>query len=571
MKSLLIVFAILLVIAVVAAGVGVFFSSTSTTVDGPKVVVWNIDSPLLDYSEAPDLSFFRRRSPQGLAEIYRLVNRIAADDEVVGVAVNIQLVRLGFAKAQEVGALLRSLSEAGKSVECYLESAGGGSNGTIAYLLASSCQKISLPPLAEINLVGLYADSSFFRGTLDKLKLEPQMSHIGEYKGSGEALTLTGHSDAARETLTGVIDDLYSQIITAVSESRGLSADTVRELIDRAPLTAPEALEAGLVDEITYPDLFEDHIKELAGDDAQLVPLEDYSGPRDQFGTKRIAVVFAQGAIVRGSSGTDPWSQQRYIGADSVREVFRELKDDDGVEAVVLRIDSPGGSPLASDLILRELELLGKEKPVIVSMSDVAASGGYYIAAKAEKIVAGAATITGSIGVVGGKVATGRFQREFLGISHDTIQRGANAGFFSSVEPWTEEQAAHFNRLMQRSYDLFVEHVASGRGLTLDEVDQVARGRIWTGRRAQEIGLVDEVGGLHKAIMVARESAGLDSAETVSLDFYPRPPSLFDALAGGLAPFLQSRRSPLGGILRLRTSYAFEAPLDLLRPLLGVL
>ena len=283
------------------------------------------------------------------------------EELIVGVAVNIRQARLGFAKAQEVGALLRSLSEAGKSVDCYLESAGGGSNGTIAYLLASSCQKISLPPLAEINLVGLYADSSFFRGTLDKLKIEPQMSHIGEYKGSGEALTLTEHSDSARETLTAVIDDIYSQIVTTVSESRGLSAETVRELIDRAPLTAPEALEAGLVDEITYPDLFEDHIKEKAGSDAQIVPLEDYSAPRDHSGGKRIAIVFAQGAIVRGSSGTDPWSQQRYIGADSVREIFRELKDDDAVEAVVLRVDSPGGSPLASDLILRELELLRKE------------------------------------------------------------------------------------------------------------------------------------------------------------------------------------------------------------------
>jgi protease-4 len=572
MKQLLIIFAVLIAIALLLAGLGIMFTSGTTPLGGPRVLVWNIDAPLLDYSEAPDLQLFRRQSPQGFASVYRLLDAAAKDDNVAGVVLNIQQARLGFAKAQEVRALLREVSESGKFVDCYLESAGVGNNGTIAYLLATSCQSITLPPLGEINLVGLFADSSFFKGTLDKLKIEPQMGHVGEYKSAAETFMETEHSAAAEEALTAVLDDLFEQIVAAVSESRELPLETVRELIDRAPLSPEEALEAGLIDEIAYPDNFEDQIKEKAGDDARLVSLSDYTaGGGDPFSSKKLAVVFAQGAIIRGSSGTDPWSQQRYIGADSMREILRGLKDDDDVEAVVLRINSPGGSPVASDLILRELELLREEKPIIVSMSDVAASGGYYIAAKATSIVADPATITGSIGVVGGKLATGRFQEELLGITHDEIKRGANADFYSSVRPWSQDQAAQFQDLMQRTYDLFVDQVASGRGMTRDEVDAVARGRIWSGERAKEVGLVDELGGLHRALALAREAAEIDPEEDVYLDFYPRPPSLLEALAEGLAPFLQSRSARFSFLPRLDTPIAFEVPPDLLRPLLGVL
>ena len=571
MKRLLIIFAVLIAIALLLAGVGIMFSSGTTPLGGPKVLVWTLDAPLLDYSEAPDLQLFRRRSPQGLAGIYRLLDAAAKDDNVAGVVLNIQQARLGFAKAQEVRALLRTISASGKFVDCYLESAGVGNNGTIAYLLATSCESITLPPLGEVNLVGLFADSSFLKGTLDKLKVDAQMGHVGEYKSAAETFMETEHSPAAREALTAVLDDLFGQIVAAVSESRGLTSEAVRELIDRAPLSPEEAVEAGLIDEIGYPDRFEDRIKEKAGENSRLVSLADYATPGDPFSSRRLAVVFAQGAIIRGSSGTDPWSQQRYIGADSMREIFRALKDDDDVDAVVLRINSPGGSPVASDLILRELELLQEEKPVIVSMSDVAASGGYFIAAKASRIVADPATITGSIGVVGGKFATGRFQEELLGITHDGIKRGANADFYSSVHPWSQEQAAQFQSLMQRTYDLFVDQVASGRGMTRAEVDAVARGRIWSGERAVEIGLVDELGGLHRAIVLAREAAGLDPEEDVYLDFYPRPPSLFEALAQGLAPFLQSRSVPFSLLPSLEPPLAFEVPRDLLRPFLGVL
>lgn len=571
MKRLLIIFAVLIVIAVVIAGFGVLLTRDAAVLGGPKVLVWKINAPLLDYSEAPDLSFFRRTAPQGLARIYRLLGAAAIDDDVAGVALHIQDARLGFAKTQEIRSMLASFADTGKFVDCYLESAGVGTSGTIAYLLATSCQQITLPPLGEINIVGLFADSAFFKGALEKLKIDAQIAHVGEYKSAAEPLMQSEHSEAAEEALGAVLDDLYGQIVDAIAEARNLSADSVRGLIDRAPLRPETALDEGLIDEIAYPDAFEQQIRDKTSEDVQLLPLSSYSAAADPFTGTRVAVVFAQGTIVRGISGTDPWSQQRYIGADTMREILRALKDDEDVVAVVLRINSPGGSPLASDLILREVEMLREQKPIIVSMSDVAASGGYYIAAKASQIVAGPATVTGSIGVVGGKLSTARFQEELLGITHDELQRGANADFFSSVRPWTEQQAAQFQALMQQTYDVFVDQVSAGRDMTREEVDAVGRGRIWTGQRAQQLGLVDELGGLERAITLARETAGIGPDEEVYLDFYPRPPSLLEALAQGIAPFLQLGSVRFSLLPDLRAPLAFEVPETLLRPLLGVL
>ena len=571
MKRLLIIFAALVALAVLIAGAGILLSPETTPLGGPRVLVWKLDAPLLDYSEAPDLPLFRRQSPQGLARVYRLLDAAARDDSVAGVVLHIQQSRLGFAKAQEIGALLDTVAAAGKFVDCYLESSGVGNGGTIAYLLATSCQSITLPPLGEINLIGLFAESMFLKGTLDKLKIDAQMSNVGQYKSAAETYTETQHSEAAREALTAVLDDLFNQVVTAVAESRGLATETVLELIDRAPLSPRVALDEGLIDEISYPDEFEEKIKERLGEDTRLIALSDYVAHGDPFSDSRIAVVFAQGTIIRGSSGTDPWSQQRYIGADTMREILRDLKEDDGVAAVVLRINSPGGSPLASDLILRELELLRDTKPLIVSMSDVAASGGYYIAAKANQIVADPATVTGSIGVVGGKLALGRFQEELLGISHDGIKRGANSDFFSSVRAWNEIQAQQFQGLMQRTYDVFVDQVASGRNMSHDEVDAVAQGRIWSGERAKEIGLVDELGGLKTAVSLAREAAGIGSDEEVYLDFYPRPPSFLEAITESLAPFLQFRSFRFSLLPDLDPPLVFEVDPELLRPFIGVL
>lgn len=561
MRRLLIIFAVLIAFAVMAAAVGIFFSGAPRSVGGPRILSWRIDTPLVDYSEGPGLSALRRRSPRGLASIHQALTQARSDDQIEGLAVYIQTAGFGFGKAQELRSMLDSFKAAGKPVECYLETAGEGTNGTLAYYLATACSRISISPLGDWNVVGLYADSPFIRGTLDKLRIDPQFLHVGDYKSAAELYTETEHSPAAEEALGAVLDDLYDQIVTAIAETREISAERVGELVDLAPMGAEQALAEGLVDEITYPDLFEERL--VGANKRPLVSLDDYSVAPAGFSQQRVAVVFAQGTIVRGGNGTDTWSQQRYVGAESMRQILRPLVEDPNLAGVVLRVDSPGGSAVASDLILREMELLAAKKPVVVSMSDVAASGGYYISAKAAKIVAEPATITGSIGVVGGKLATRRFQEELLGVSHDTLQRGANADFYSSLDPFSPEQEARFLEGMTRVYDVFVGHVAEGREMSRAEVENVAGGRIWTGRQALENGLVDEVGGLDRAIELVLESAGLDPGEPVELEFYPRPPSLFEILSQSLSPFMDARNLSFSLLPTLRVPLALELPPDL--------
>ena len=560
MKKLLIIFLLLLTLAILVAAVGILVSRGGGALPGEKILTLTLDRPVHDYQETPSFSWIRRGSPQSMADLWAGLARARNDPQVVGLSVYLRNARFGFGKAQELRYLLESFQESERFVNCFLETAGEGTNGTLAYFLVSACDHITLAPLGDINLVGLFSDAYFLKGTLDKLKIETDLSHAGQYKSAAEQFTNTAHSPAAEEALSSVLDDLFDQIVTAIAEDRDLTVETVRDLIDRAPLTADEALQEGLVDSLGYPDEYEDSLSELFSEEPRLVALSDYAPPGIPLAASRVAVVFTQGTIVRGSNGTDPWSQQRFAGSETLGAILRELADDPGVPAVILRVDSPGGSALASDLMLREVIRLAERKPLVVSMSDVAASGGYYIASMATGIVAEPTTITGSIGVVGGKFVLRRFQEDLLGITHDTLARGANADFFSSLDHFSPEQALHYERLMGRIYDAFVGHVAEGREMTRAAVEAVAQGRIWTGRQALENGLVDQLGGLDVALDLARQQAGLETGESLAIDFYPRPPSLMDFLSQSLEPFLGR---PTAESLLLRSLPSAPMPLEL--------
>jgi len=560
MKKLLIIFLLLLTLAILVAAVGILVSRGGGALPGEKILTLTLDRPVHDYQETPSFSWIRRGSPQSMADLWAGLARARNDPQVVGLSVYLRNARFGFGKAQELRYLLESFQESERFVNCFLETAGEGTNGTLAYFLVSACDHITLAPLGDINLVGLFSDAYFLKGTLDKLKIETDLSHAGQYKSAAEQFTNTAHSPAAEEALSSVLDDLFDQIVTAIAEDRDLTVETVRDLIDRAPLTADEALQEGLVDSLGYPDEYEDSLSELFSEEPRLVALSDYAPPGIPLAASRVAVVFTQGTIVRGSNGTDPWSQQRFAGSETLGAILRELADDPGVPAVILRVDSPGGSALASDLMLREVIRLAERKPLVVSMSDVAASGGYYIASMATGIVAEPTTITGSIGVVGGKFVLRRFQEDLLGITHDTLARGANADFFSSLDHFSPEQAQHYERLMGRIYDAFVGHVAEGREMTRAAVEAVAQGRIWTGRQALENGLVDQLGGLDVALDLARQQAGLETGESIAIDFYPRPPSLMDFLSQSLEPFLGR---PTAESLLLRSLPSAPMPLEL--------
>lgn len=525
MKKLLLIFALLLAVAVAATVAGVLLGRKGggSGAGDATVLVWHLDGPVLE-QEVPRLPFSGEREPGSLAKLYPALRAARRDPGVRGLAVYIQDADFGLARAQELRRQMVALRRAGKFVECYLETAGEGSNGTLAYYLATACERIHLAPAGDLNLLGLALESRFLRGALDKLKIEPDFQRVGRYKSAPETYTETSYTPEAREAIAAVLDNYYSQVVAAIAAARKKSEYEVRWLIDGAPYDAQTALQRGLVDQLSYPDEFRDRLKARLRGEPALVPIEDYH-PVPPFASRRVAVVFALGTMVRGRGGQAPWTEEIYLGSDDMASLLRDMAEEPSVAAVVLRIDSPGGSALASDLILREVERLQKKKPVVVSMSDEAASGGYYIASRASRIVAEPATLTGSIGIYGGKLVTRRFEEEVLGLGHEVEKRGANADMYSELQPFTPQQRSQVQRLMDRSYESFLRHVAEGRKMSRQAVEGVAGGRVWTGAAARKIGLVDDLGGLDRAIELAREEAGIEPGEMVGIDFHPAPPS----------------------------------------------
>jgi protease-4 len=564
LRRLLLVVLAVSVLGALVAGVGLYLALGGGAAPGGAlpggriVLVHRLDGELPDHDGQIPFPLPGSEPEATLASLWAGLSHARLDDRVQGLRLHIREPELGLAKAGELRRQLRALAGSGKFVDCYLETAGEGSNGTLEIYLASGCQSVWLAPAGEVALLGLYADSLFLRGTLDKLKIEPSFLAAGKFKSAAEAFTERAHSPAAREALEGVLDGFFATVVEGIAEGRGLEAARVRALVDGGPLGAPAALEAKLVDRLGYPDEFEAALEERSGD-LERVELAAYGRRqlRARSGGRRIALVFAQGTIVRGGGGVEPWGGERFLGSDDLSETLEQLAGDDGVAAVVLRIDSPGGSALASDLILRRVELLGEKKPVVVSMSDLAASGGYYIAAKARRILAEPGTLTGSIGVVSGKLATGRFQAEHLGATHDPLSRGAHADLYTSLEPFDPEQRALLERRIAAVYELFLDHVAAGRGLGREAVEAVAEGRIWTGAQAQARGLVDELGGLDEAVTAARQAAGLGAGEG-RLDLYPRAPGFWEWLRASRAPRLSPELAAL-----LRWASAGRRPYEL--------
>lgn len=564
MKKLLLVFLLLFGIAVAATLAGILMGRRGGGLSaGNTVLVWHVAGPVLEQA-VPELPFSGEAEAHSLAELYPAFRAAREDGGVRGLAVYIQDADFGLAKAQELRRQFTALRGAGKFVECYLETAGEGSNGTLAYYLATGCDRIHLAPAGDLNLLGLYVESRFLRGALDKLKIDPVFNRVGRYKSAVETYTETEFSPESREAIEAVLDGYYTQIVTAVAEARKKNAEEVRWLINGAPYGSEDALRRGLIDEISFPDQFRDHVAKRAGGDPALLPIEDYR-PRPDIAPQRIAVVFALGAIVRGAGGTAPWTGEIFLGSDDMAALLRDLAEDEAVAAVVLRVDSPGGSALASDLILREVERLKEEKPVVVSMSDLAASGGYYIAAKADKIVAEPATLTGSIGIFGGKFITRRFEQETLGLTHETLKRGANADIYSSLEPYTPEQNLRVQLLMDRAYATFVGHVAKGRRMSLQQVEGVASGRVWTGAAASKIGLVDDLGGLDRAIELARAEAGIAPGDGAGVDFYPEPPSWLDIFLEEREPRLPAALAEVAKGLEPAAPRLLQLPPELVR------
>jgi protease IV len=430
--------------------------------------------------------------------------------------------------------------------------------GDQEYYLATACERVFLLPTSSLDLKGLATYEVFLRGTFDKLGVQPDLLHIGDYKTAVNTFTEKTFTPAHREMTESLNRDTFEQLVQGIATARKKTPDEVRALIDQGPFNPEDALSAGLVDDLAYLDEIDE--KASLGHLTR-TELDDYTRAVShslRFGRgDRVAVIYAVGTISSGRSGEGP--DGTYAGSDTLVEYIQEAKDDPSIKAVVLRVDSPGGSSVASDVIWRELMLLREEKPLIVSMSDLAASGGYYIAMAGHHIVAEPGTLTGSIGIFSGKFVTGgTFQK--IGANVESVSSGKFADMNSPVRPYNSEERAKVEDQMQHFYDQFVEKVATSRKSTPAKIDAVAQGRVWTGRQAREIGLVDSLGGLSTALEAARERAKIPANRDVELVVFPPRRSFLEVLS---EPF---GRSSDEGARMSTESLASQAFLRMLKP-----
>jgi protease IV len=465
-------------------------------------------------------------------------------------------------KIQEIRDAVLELKKSGKPVYAYLEYGGDRE-----YYLATAADKIFLLPSSSLDLSGVATYQLFLRGTLDRIGAYPDLHHIGDYKTASNTFTQKGYTAAHKEMDQSLNTDLYDQLVRGIAEGRKKSEADVRELIDQGPFLPEDAMRAGLVDDVIYEDQVNDKLgsgrdgRHLEGDDYARVTTASLGLDRGP----RIAIIYATGTINSGRSGYDPINGP-VAGSDTLNEYIRQARRDQEVRAIVLRIDSPGGSAAASDAIWRELMLTRDERadrPLIASMSDLAASGGYYIALPAQVIVAQPSTLTGSIGIFGGKFVTGGVY-EKLGARIESSSIGRNAEINSQARPYNPEELKKLQAQLQAFYDQFVEKVAASRHTQPEKIDAIAQGRVWTGRQAKQNGLVDQLGGLDRAIAVAKQRAKIPAESDVELVVYPPRRSFYELVSEQL-----SGSSEQMAVSAWMTANLSRGELDALRMLRG--
>jgi len=474
-------------------------------------------------------------------DIVKALDMAAGDKRVKGVLARMYDGNFDLAHIAEIRAALMRFRGSGKFAHIYSSSYGEGGGGLSRYYLASAFDEIWMQPLGIVSITGVGAEVPFFRETLNKIGVEPQFFKRKDYKTAYESLTDADISPENKEMLGRIVGDIRSEMISTIPVERGMSVQEFERLVNKGLLTAPEAEKAGLITKADYGDVLLDNVAqrvtgERDADKLNLVNMDGYIGVMKKkasglgAGAKpKVALVYAVGAIM--PSGEDGgFGGENIAAADKIAPAIFEAAKDDDVKAIVLRIDSPGGSPSASESILRAVEKAQEAgKPVIVSMGPTAASGGYWIAAYADKIYALPTTLTGSIGVVGGKFALGELSDK-LGVNWAKVTWGKNAGMWSLVKPFSTSEAERMNTMLDHVYDSFVARVAKGRDMTPAEVDKVAGGRVWTGRRALEAGLVDELGGLNEALIYTANLIGEQGRGDINVSVFPAPKTPIEQL-----------------------------------------
>ncbi|MGD8966076.1 MAG: signal peptide peptidase SppA [Anaerolineae bacterium] len=458
-------------------------------------------------------------SEVSLEEMQRVVDVISGDKRVKGLVFRIEQLQAGGATLHTLRRMILELRASGKHTVAWLSTADSWD-----YYLASACDTIILPPCARLNVLGLRSEALFLKETLALVGIEADLESIAEYKVAPDMFRRSTMTEPHREMLDAILDSYFEELVAAIAEGRGITSERVRELIDAMPMTPDEAVEADLADGVAYQDELAAH---LAPNDESHAPLVSWDGaarwlkrPVEWTTRKRIGVVSLEGMIVPGKSRRMPTPLplpvEAQAGAETVARALRQAEADPHIAAVVFLVESPGGSSLASDLIWREVRRLRERKPVVVLMGEQAASGGYYVSAAANHIVARPTTMTGSIGIWGGKFVVGKLY-DRLEMGREERTRGAMAGFYSELRPFSNEERAQMRQELGETYARFKQIVAEGRGMTEEEVEGIARGRVWTGAQAVAVGLADELGDFDRALAVAKELGELDPEKDCSV------------------------------------------------------
>lgn len=526
----LVLFLIFLAVMASAAGllvIGVMLGGgrSAPVVSSNSTLFLRIQAPFPELESNTVLSQFVA-TPPTLRTVLAAISKAQRDDRIRGLVVIPNTSGALWGQVQEVRDAMAAFRASGKSLVVYMEYGGAAD-----YFLASAAERVLMMPAGTLDVSGLATYELFLRGALDKLGVYPDLLHMGEFKSASNTFTERGFTPAHREMTRALNRDAYDQLVAAIAKGRGKSVEEVRRVIDEGPFLPEEARAAGLIDDVAYDDQIDD-ASPVQG--TRRLDADDYlrgftagvgSGPR-------VALLYAVGTIASGESRFDGPSGN-VLGSDTFVEWIRKVRADSSIRAIVIRIDSPGGSAIASEVIWRELMLTRQVKPVIVSMGDVAASGGYYMAVPANAIVAEPGTITGSIGVVTGKfVLGGAFDK--LGVGTGSVSDGKFAEIYSPFRAFTPAERAKVEAQMQSTYELFVSRVAEGRRSSPEKIDAIAQGRVWTGKQARELGLVDELGGLDRAIALAKEQARLDVSKPVTLVIYPQKRSFVELVSNPL-------------------------------------
>ncbi len=521
-------------ILAVFAGVALLLFSVSSTSPVPARVILELDLENGVIETIPDdpMAQIMLGGALQLRDVVEALERGAGDRRVVGVLARISGEPMALAQIQEVRDAIVKFRESGKPAIAFAETFGEFGPGNGGYYLATAFDEVYMQPSGDIGLTGLYYETMFLRGAFDKIGLQPRMAQRYEYKNAVNSYTHTSYTGPHREALERVMESRFSQIVSGIATARGITEDDVRNLAERGPLIGEEALDAGLVDALSYRDEVMDLLRERTHERARLLYVDQYierAGRPHTRGTQ-VALIHGYGAIARGPSRYSPIDGTIVMGSDTVTAAFRAAIDNNRIKAILFRVDSPGGSPVASDTIWREtVRAREAGKPVVVSMGNLAGSGGYWVAMAADRIVAQPGTITASIGVYGGKMLTTEFWQK-LGVTFEGVATNPGARHWSSHVDYDSAGDERLEASLDRIYESFIQKVADGRGLDLETVRQIARGRIWTGADALEIGLVDELGGYDVALDQIRDLLDLEEDAPIRLRRYPPEKTAWEAL-----------------------------------------